>query len=47
MPKSNNKEEKPIKERAKNYNEKLKVKGSFLDIIKASIKDAKGKDKKK
>lgn len=31
------------------YNEKLKVKGSFLDIIKASVKDANNKtaDKKK
>lgn len=45
MPKSKNKTEKPTKERGK-YDEKLKVKGSFLDIIKASIKDAKSKDKK-
>lgn len=31
------------------YNEKLKVKGSFFDIIKASVKDANNKkaDKKK
>ncbi|MCW3106443.1 MAG: hypothetical protein JWQ09_949 [Segetibacter sp.] len=30
-----------------NYQEKLKVKGSFLDIMKASMKDADSKTKKK
>ena len=34
----------PKKPRAKKYDGKLAVKGSFLDIIKASVKDA---DKKK
>lgn len=33
---------KPAKKRGK-YDEKLKVKGSFLDIIQASVKDAKAK----
>lgn len=35
------------KECSENYNEKLKVKGSFLDLMKAAVKDAKSKDKKK
>jgi hypothetical protein len=33
--------------RPKQYEEKLKVKGSFLDIMKASMKDANNKNKKK
>ena len=36
-----------ITKEPKKYNEKLKVKGSFLDIIKASVKDAKIKENKK
>ncbi|MBF9252163.1 hypothetical protein I2I11_02545 [Pontibacter sp. 172403-2] len=35
------------KERPKKYDEKLKVKGSFLDIMKASVKDADKKSAKK
>ena len=35
-----------VKERGK-YQETLKVKGSFLDIIRASVKDANGKPAKK
>lgn len=31
---------KPKKSRAKKYDEKLAVKGSFLDVIKTSVKDA-------
>lgn len=37
------KADKPKKPRAKKYDEKLAVKGSFLDIIKASVKDAENK----
>jgi len=36
----------PTKKRGE-YDEKLKVNASFLDIIKASVKDAKSKDTKK
>lgn len=35
------------KSRSKKYEEPLKVNGSFMDVIKASVKDAKSKDKKK
>jgi hypothetical protein len=31
---------KPKKERAEKYDEKLKVNGSFMDIVKAAVKDA-------
>ncbi|MEO6833126.1 MAG: hypothetical protein ABI378_11440 [Chitinophagaceae bacterium] len=43
------KAQKPTKERPKKYDDKLAVKGSFMDVIKASVKDAenKGKDKAK
>jgi len=41
------KKEKPKKERATNYNEKLAVNGSFLDIMKAAVKDADKKVEKK
>ena len=34
------KDEKKKKVRAKKYEEKLVVKGSFMDVIKASAKDA-------
>ncbi len=33
--------------RPKKYDDKLIGKGSFLDIMKAAVKDAKNKDKKK
>jgi hypothetical protein len=39
-------EQKPKKEENKNYEDKLKVKGSFLDIMKASMKDAESKNKR-
>jgi hypothetical protein len=35
------------KPRPEKYDEKLKVKGGFLDIMKASMKDANSKNKKK
>lgn len=38
---------KPKKERASKYDEKLAVNGSFLDVIKASVKHANTSDKKK
>ncbi len=41
------KKETPKKERSQSYEDKLKVKGSFLDLMKAAVKDAKSKDKKK
>jgi hypothetical protein len=40
-------EEKPKKERTKKYDDKLKVNGSFLDIMKASMKNADDNSKKK
>lgn len=42
-----NKKDKPTKKRPENYEEKLKVKGSFLDIMKAAVKDANNKEPKK
>lgn len=36
---------KPKKERPTNYSEKLAVKGTFLDVIKASVKHAEKKKK--
>lgn len=39
------KQDKPKKQRPENYDPKLKVKGSFLDVMKAAVKDAKSKDK--
>ena len=41
------KQEKPKKERPTNYNEKLAVNGTFLDIMKAAVKDADKKVEKK
>ena len=35
------------KPRTKKYEEPLVVNGSFMDVIKASVKDAKSRDKKK
>ena len=35
------------KPRPKKYEEPLVVKGTFMDVIKASVKDAKSRDKKK
>jgi hypothetical protein len=46
MAKAIKKKAKPKKERG-NYEEKLAVNGSFMDIIKASVKDAKKKSAKK
>jgi hypothetical protein len=37
---------KEIKKRGE-YEQPLKVNGSFMDIMKAAVKDAKSKDKKK
>ncbi len=41
------KQVKPKKERASKYDEKLAINGSFLDVIKASVKHADKNDKKK
>jgi hypothetical protein len=38
---------KPKKERQPKYEPKLKVKGTFLDLVKLSIKDEKKKEKKR
>ena len=46
MKKSTDKSPKPEKERSE-YEEKLKVKGSFLDIMKAAMKEADEQPKKK
>ena len=35
------------KPRSKKYEEPLKVNGTFMDVINASVKDAKSRDKKK
>lgn len=35
------------KKRSEKYEQPLKVKGSFMDLIGAVVKDAKSKDKKK
>ncbi len=43
---SNPTDKKTPKPRGK-YDEKLKVKGSFMDVIKVIVKDANIKDKKK
>lgn len=40
-------DKKPKKQRQSNYEKKLKVKGSFLDLVKLSVKDEKKKDKDK
>ncbi len=37
----------PKKERSKKYNEKLAVDASFMDIMKASVKDANNNSVKK
>ncbi len=42
---SKSEDKKTPKPRGK-YDEKLKVKGSFMDVIKVVVKDAKNKDKK-
>ncbi len=44
--KSSSKTPKPEKQRGE-YNDKLKVKGSFLDIIQASVKNANDKTAEK
>jgi hypothetical protein len=41
------KEVKPDPKKRGKYEEKLEVKGSFLDIMQVAVKDAKSKDKKK
>jgi hypothetical protein len=41
------KKAKPKKERPAKYDEKLAVKGSFLDIVKASVKHAENNSAKK
>ena len=46
MKKTTEKTPKPEKERGE-YEEKLQVKGSFLDIMKAAMKEADEKPKKK
>jgi hypothetical protein len=38
-----NKDNKPKKARKNKYDEKLAVKGSFMDLVKASVKDADNK----
>lgn len=38
---------KPKKERSKQYEEKLQVKGSFLQLMQAAVKNAKDKNAKK
>lgn len=38
---------KPKKERQPNYEKKLIVRGSFLDLVKLSVKDEKKKEKDK
>ena len=40
MVKEIKKKVKPVKKRSAKYDEKLQVNGSFLDIIKASVKHA-------
>jgi len=47
MAKTVKKKAKKKNNRANGYNEKLAVKGSFLDIMKASAKDANKKSAKK
>jgi hypothetical protein len=46
MKKTTDKPTKPEKQRGE-YDEKLQVKGSFLDIMKAAMKEANEKPKKK
>ena len=41
------KQEKPKKERPVNYNEKLTVNGSFMDVMRAAAKDASKKNAQK
>ncbi len=41
------KEDKPAPKKRGKYDEKLTVKGSFLDIMKAAVKDADNKSAKK
>ncbi len=41
------KREKPIGKRAEKYNERLEVNGSFMDIMKAAVKNADNHSAKK
>ncbi|MBS1777825.1 MAG: hypothetical protein JST70_00780 [Bacteroidetes bacterium] len=43
MPDNSENKQPAKKERAKKYDKKLVVKGSFMEVIKASVKDAKSK----
>ena len=47
MAKAVSKKAKPKKQRASKYDEKLAVNGSFLDIMKAAVKDTKQHSAKK